>query len=72
MDSHKSPLLTNTDGAGQSYQTLQNNVHDTIHDALAAALLEVDKHSHWTVIIVIENNFNTPTNEGSLYYSAAF
>lgn len=63
MDSHKSPLLTNTDGAGQSYQTLQNNVHSTIADALAAALPEVNKHSHWTVMVVIENHFNTPTNK---------
>lgn len=63
MDSHKSPLLTNTDGAGQSHQTLQNNVHATIPDAPAAAPPEVDKHSHWTVMIVIENHFNTPTNK---------
>lgn len=34
IESHKSPLLTNTDGAGQSYQILQNNVLYTSCDAL--------------------------------------
>lgn len=35
IDTHKSPPLPNTDDAGRSYQTLQNNVHCTTHDALA-------------------------------------